>query len=465
MNAPVIWILLPLAASALLRLPHRPKVIAILGGSLALILAGLAQIVPIDLALRIGPWSLKIAPALVFLGRRIVLPAEKQPLLTLIYGLVAIWFFGGQAAGVARRLVPFGLAITALLVASLAVEPFLYAAMFIEITVLLAIPMLSSQYHPTDRGVIRFLIYQTLAMPFILLAGWLLPGVEASPGDLALAVESAALLGLGFAFLFAIFPLYTWIPLLTEEKHPYLVGFILWLLPTVTLFFGLGFLDRFAWLRTSPQLPAALRLAGLLMVVTGGLWSAFQRHLGRMMGYAVIAETGLTLLALTIEPPAGIEVAFLLIIPRAFGLALWALALSVLASRAHSLRLDEARGLLRTYPIASTAILLAQLSAAGFPLLAGFPPRLALWEGLARQSLFHAFWLLTGILGLLIGAIRALTTLATAPSNAPWEWRETGGQRVLLGMGILFLFITGLFPQILHPLLRNLPALFEHLGR
>jgi hypothetical protein len=82
------------------------------------------------------------------------------------------------------------------MVASIAVEPFLYAALFIEMAILLAIPMLSSIYHPPGKGIVRFLIYQTLAMPFILLAGWLLAGVEASPGDLGLTVQSAAMLGM-----------------------------------------------------------------------------------------------------------------------------------------------------------------------------------------------------------------------------------------------------------------------------
>jgi hypothetical protein len=96
--------------------------------------------------------------------------------------------------------------ITGLMVASLAVEPFLYAALFIEMAVLLAIPLLTSIYSPPGRGIVRFLIYQTLAMPFILVTGWLLAGVEASPGDLALAAQSTSMLGLGFAFLLAVFP-------------------------------------------------------------------------------------------------------------------------------------------------------------------------------------------------------------------------------------------------------------------
>ena len=191
------------------------------------------------------------------------------------------------------------------MIASIAVEPFLYAALFIEMAVLLSIPMLTSIHKPPGKGVVRFLIYQTLAMPFILLAGWLLAGVEASPGDLALAAQSASMLGLGFAFLLAIFPLYNWIPMLAEEASPFAIGFLLWILPTTTLFFGMGFLDRYSWLRSSPQLAVALQSAGLLMVVTGGIWAAFQRHLGRIMAYGSVVETGLSLIALSLDSRVG----------------------------------------------------------------------------------------------------------------------------------------------------------------
>jgi formate hydrogenlyase subunit 3/multisubunit Na+/H+ antiporter MnhD subunit len=376
-----------------------------------------------------------------------------------------MWFFGGEVTDTAKRLIPFGLLITALLVASIAVEPFLYAAILIEIAVLLAVPLLLSLNQTPGPGVLRFLIYQTLGMPFILFAGWLLAGVEASPGDLALAVQSATILGLGFAFLLALFPLYTWLPMLAEEVSPYILGFLFWVLPTITVVFGMGFLDRYSWLRTSEQLTQIMSLGGLLMVVSGGLWSAFQRHLGRQMAYAVIAETGFSLLAFSLTPEKAVETVFLLIIPRSLALLVWAMSLTRMKEVVEPMRFSAVQGLARTYPITAAGLVLAHFSVAGLPLLAGFPVRLALWEGLAGQSLGVAFWFLVGILGLLTGATRTLAVLVMAPKETDWEIKEGWGSGIMIGLGVISLFILGIFPQTFRFVLVNLPEMFEHLGQ
>ena len=465
MSAPLLWIILPavLATVSLLITNHR--ILTIAGGSLALLLAIIALIIPIDQALQFGNISLKIAPSIQILGRRLVLIPANGPLLAVFYGLVAMWFFGAEVTGTAHRLVPLGLMIAALLVASIAVEPFLYAAILIEMAVLLTVVLLSPLNQNPSPGVMRFMIYQTLGMPFILFAGWLLAGVEASPGDLALAVQSATILGLGFAFLLAVFPLHTWLPMLAEESSPYILGFLFWVLPTITIIFGMGFLDRYAWLRTSEQLSQILTLGGLLMVVTGGLSSAFQRNLGRQMAYAVIAETGFSLLALSLPPEKSVQSVFLLIIPRSLALLVWAMSLTRLKEQVGSLRFSTVQGLARTYPITAAGLILAHLSVAGFPLLAGFPIRLALWEGLASQSLSVAFWFLIGILGLLAGAIRSLAVLVMAPQRTGWELKEQWGSGIMIGLGVIGLFILGIFPQLFRPILINLPAMFEHLGK
>ena len=465
MNAPMIWIIVPAFIGILLMLVANQRALSVIGGLTAVVLALTAQFIPIEEAFGVGILSFRIESSLNVLGRSLQIQAQEGTLLALIYGAAALWFFGAEAAGTARKLVPVGLMITALMVAAIAVEPFLFAALFIEMTVLLSVPMLTSLYTPPGKGVLRFLIYQTLAMPFLLLSGWLLAGVEASPGNLTLAAQSASILGLGFAFLFAIFPLYSWIPMLLEEAPPFTVGFLLWLIPTITVIFGAGFIDRYSWLRSSPQLTTTLQFAGAVMVVTGGLWAAFQRHIGRIMAYGAIAETGFSLLALSLDLRFGASVLFLLLPARALALAVWSLSLSILKNNSETMRFRSVRGMIRAFPFASAGLVIASLSTSGFPLLAGFPARLALWDLLARASLGTALWMGIGIAGLFVTSFRTLAVLSMADEYTSWGVGEDRLQGIMLGLGVIGLFILGIFPQTLQYFLADLPGMFEHLGR
>ncbi len=465
MSAPLLWILLPLVVAGLLLLPRNQNVITLIACLFTLFLMLAACLIPIDSTLSIRNWSFNLASSLEILGRRLILTSADRSFLALIYGSCLFWFIPAASLQVARRLIPLGLAITALLVATLAVEPFLYAALLIETAVLLSIPLLSTPGQKPGKGLIRFLIFQTLAVPFILFSGWILAGIEANPGNLNFVKQAAIFLGLGFAFLLAIFPFYTWIPLLTEEVHPYILGFILWMLPTVTLFFGLGFLDRYTWLRDTPTLGVVLTTGGALMVVSGGILSVFQRHLGRIMGYAVIVETGFSLLALSLVGRLGINIFLLLFIPRTLCLGIWALALSILKEQKPNLNLVDVKGYARLWPFAASGLILANLSLAGVPLLAGFPVHQAVWEELARNSLPLAFWVFLGSFGLASSAIRVLASLVSAPEGAYWEAFETRSQRLFMVIGWVALFLLGLFPQWAFPLWSKLPALFGHLGQ
>jgi NADH:ubiquinone oxidoreductase subunit 2 (subunit N) len=465
MSAPLLWIIIPIVFGIFSIMLVSEHATAVAGGIAALILAATALLLPIDEALRIGPVSLKVAASVSFLGRSLALPPATAPLLAVIFGMCALWFFGAEAAGVAGRLIPLGMIITGLLVASIAVQPFLFASLLIETAVLVAVPLLTPADEKPGQGVIRFLIYQTLGMPFILFAGWLLAGVEASPGDLSFTIQSTVMLGLGFAFLLAIFPLYNWIPQLMEESSPYVAGFLIWLLPTIIIVFAMSFLDRYAWLRTSTQISVVLRLGGVVMLVSGAWWAAFETHFGRLMAYTSIADTGFLLLSLSLATGTSASLVFLFLIPRGLGMAIWALGLSVLRRSDRTFRFASMRGLAHTYPLASAGIVLAALSSAGFPLLAGFPARLALWQGISAESSATAIWFLIGLLGLLIGAVRQLGVLVSQTEETPWVFNENFVQRGMLGIGVLGLFMLGIFPQSISFIVQKLPLMFQHLNR
>lgn len=483
LNAPFVWIVLPaLAALGLWWVRERRLLVTLLGMSFCLVLALLAWLLPIGQLVHVGPLNFTISDTLDFAGRKLVLESANRAFLTLVYLLCAFWFAGSGAARADRLLIPLGLGIVALLVAAEAVEPFLYAALLVEMAVLLAVPLLAPPGKPFRQGVLRFLIFQTLGMPFLLLAGWALAGVEATPANQTLINLSTVFLGLGFAFWLAVFPFYTWVPLLAEQTYPYVAGFVLLLLPTVHLLLALKFLNQFAWLRALPDLYPVMGQIGALMVVTAGVWAAFQRDLARLMGYAVIVETGFSLLAISLHSHIGSQLFASMFMPRVLALGLWALSLSILLDEAPSTRFTDLQGFLQRMPVASAGLAVASLTLAGLPLLAVFPIRQSLLEELARQNFATAVWALLGTVGMLFSTFRSLAVLARGatlptvlprvainpedpppPSASSRVYHENRWQNFLLGAGMLSLLFIGLLPQAFYPLLTGLLAGYPNL--
>ena len=473
MTAPLIWIVLPaIYAGILLTLRRWERAVVILGILISLLLALFAWTSPIGETLRVGPWSIKLDETMTVLGRRFILNPSDAPVLTLIYLGLAFWYGGSIFARVNRLFVPIGLGIAALLTSAIAVEPFLYSALIIELVTIISIPLISPPGRPVGRGVLRFLTFQTLAMPLILFTGWILAGVEAGPADSVLVIHGNILLALGFAFLLAIFPFHTWVPMLAEETHPYVAAFMFYILSLVITFFGIDFLERYVWLRNSPGTMELFRLGGVLMVLVGGMWVAFQRHLGRMLGFAVLVETGLSLLTVSTglageQLSNSLSILFISFLPRGLAFGVWALALSALtnptggsAALQETLHFSALQGKGRQYSIATGVLVLAIFSLAGFPLLAGFPVRLSLWEALAPQSPLAAAAALLACLGLLAGGIRSMAVLIIDSEGSQWKVTELWGERVLLVFGGLGLLLVGLFPQWFLPVLAHMATVF-----
>ncbi len=477
MSAPILWIAIPALLSVILFfLRERIRLITVIGTSISLLLAGVAWFIPFEEIITIGPLEFELTASFVLLGRQLVLDAARSSVLVLLYGGVAFWFAGSTVARTNTFFVPGGLMIVSLLVGALAVEPFLYAALFIVMAVLISIPMLISPGSLVGRGILRFLTFQTLGVPFILFTGWLLAGVESSPGDSTLVLQASILLIFGFLFLLAVFPFHSWIPMLANESHPYVAAYILFLFPLVIMLFGLGFLDRYVWLRSSSDLYSILRFAGTIMVIAGGLWGAFDKNLSRIMGYAVMMGIGFSLLAFSVSPVddgggSMITIFMALLIPYGFGLGIWSLALTVLCNPRDGESpfsdlyvFDNIQGKANYLPIAASSLILAIFSSAGFPLLAGFPPRFALWTNLTKHYPLVTLATLLGSTGLIIAGLRTFSVLVKGLREDPYMINESRGQKILLAIGMLLLLIGGVMPQIFVIPYTRLAEIFMHLG-
>jgi formate hydrogenlyase subunit 3/multisubunit Na+/H+ antiporter MnhD subunit len=240
------------------------------------------------------------------------------------------------------------------------------------------------------------------------------------------------------------------------------------MLPEMVMLFGLSFLERYTWLRETTSVYATLRLAGVASIFIGGGWAASQRHLGRMLGFAVIVEIGYSLLA--VGTTGGLPLHFALLMPRALGIGVCSLALSAIRSRTEGLDFHQVRGAARRMPVAATGVVLAQFSLAGFPLLAGFPVHLALWETVGRQFQWVAVWSLIGSAGLMAAGLRSMYVLLTDSAmdggnrTAYWKVSETRLEIIFLISGMIALLAAGLFSQLYFPALTGLAQGLVHLS-
>jgi NADH-quinone oxidoreductase subunit N len=477
LSAPIVWIFIPgVLAIILYFLRRRERLIIAIGLVFSLLLAWLAWLDPISKAINLGPLSIKLTDSLTILGRQFIINSSDTSFLVLIYLGVAFWFGGGIVADTGRLFVSGGLLIASLMTAALAVEPFLFAALLIEMAALVCVPLFSPPGTRVGGGSLRFLVFQTLSMPLILFTGWLLQGAEASPGDSALVLHASLLMAIGFALLLAVFPFHTWMPMVAEASNAYVVAFVFYMLPLIITLFGLGFFDRYAWLRSLPGVYRMVEFAGLSMVVMGGIWTATQRNLARMMAFGMMVEIGVSLLILGAGTGQTVQIPFLgvfftSLLPRGLGLSLWALSIVVLAKvvtpvgeKRQNPSLDHLNGIAHRAPIAASALILAQLSMAGFPLLAGFPVHFAIWEGLSRQTLVLTLGALVGSAGLIVGGLRALMVFISGSEDYGWRISEGWGERILLLLGILVLLLVGIFPQLLLPAMANMINIFPNLG-
>ena len=477
MSSALLWIILPVLLGMALLFYRRQNAFPLFAAAgFCLFLSWAAWQLPIDVVVQIGPFSVEIAPSFIMFGRSFTLAEAQAPLLAFTYLMETLWILGAHLAKPSQLFVPLSLICVGLLVAALAVEPFLYAALLIAMAAMLLVPLLTPA-GARGAGVLRFLKFQIFAVPFILFTGWILSGVEASPGNFNLVLRGGLLLALGFAFLLALFPFHSWLPLLAKEAHPYVFGFLAFSLPTFGLVFALGFFDRYGWLRASGFAYPLLLMAGGLTVLLGGLWAAGERHSGRMLGFAAMVSTGFGLQALGLGGADGAQVFFALLLPQAFAIWGWSTALGMLSPNGSGDHPEDTAA--NSRPLVATVRLVAIFSLAGLPLLGSFPGRLALLDAVAADSPWAAAGSLIGSLGLLAGGVRVLlATLVGSdakkrrwveevePAPARAETRDASNPYVwaFVVVAVTTLLGFGLLPHVFLSAVPGLAAIFSQLS-
>ncbi len=448
MTTPILFILVPsLMAVMLFFLRKWLKLTEMLSISLYLILGSLAIFQNFGEVLKVGPLSIEIGTTIDLLGRGFTLANADRLFLSIMCITLLLSIGGARQAGVGVHIIPYLMLMVASLTAALAVDPFLYSAIFVEIAVLLSMPVLIHAKEPLSKGVVRFLIFQSLSMPLILLGGWFVAGNQASPSDVQQLGIAGFFLATGFAFWLAVFPFQSWIPQLSEDVHPYISGFILTVFPQAVLLVILDYMNSVTWIRESNYFGVIFISIGSIMIVAAALWGFFEKKVKRIFGYLVLFETGSLLILIGLQTVNTQEAFYLSLIPRLLALLLASFCLSLLIKDENSPN-SEVLGSAWRYPFASVGLVVSLFSIIGYPPFGEFPFKFALISSLGVTQQLTAVWIIAGFIGMSIPIFGIIKSLII-PGKQKYVINESLKQILIICIGFFLLLLMGVFPRVL----------------
>jgi formate hydrogenlyase subunit 3/multisubunit Na+/H+ antiporter MnhD subunit len=455
MNAPVIWIIFPAVISIFLFIIKDRKIQGNLYIGISFVFAVLTLFIKIDLIGERGLITFGVSSILNILGRSFILLENDKFLIFLVYFFNAIWGIISIIIKKHARFIPFGLTYTAFLLAAVSVEPFLYSALIIEIAVIMSIPLLVNSHTDRKKGISRYLIFQTMAMPFILLAGWFLAGGEISPVNPEQLVQATMLLGLGFIFWLAIFPFHSWVPMVFNETDSIDSGFIFLLLQSIYFILILKYINGFAWLRTYPIFFQALQFLGIIMAVFGSIGLFFEKSIRKLIGYEFLHSIGILLVSVSLSATKGITPFTYLLGSRLISFSLLTWSVSHLESLEKRMSIQNFSDLTNKRPIAGVSFLFSLLSLSGMPLTIGFPPQQTLYQYLAAD--YPTVFLLMILSNILITVTVFKLIKEILRNNYEFQYLLNAVKEDLFMFCVLTIFIiSGFFP-------RTFLVRFEHL--
>ncbi len=411
--------------------------------------------------LAFGLWQLPLDAPAVLLGRTVLLgrmlawedlslhltPAA-QALLTFLFIAATVIFLLAWRTYQGRTFYPFGLVLLALWSVVALLQPLTLAPFALVLAAVVSAFLIQAGRPGDTQGAWRQLLFPTLAIPFFIVAAWYMDQAPLNPDDLSPYRTASWLLVAGFVLLLQPAPLHVALPAVAGKAPPVVAAF-LWIGgQTVTLFLLQRFLVAYPWLSTTVDSARWLLWLGILTAVLGGVLTAVQRRLGRIVGYAALYDYGVLIVALSLRGTAGLPTTIWLLATRT-------VALLTLATGAAGVRhymagdsLDRIRGAVSRLPWAVIAFTAGGFGLVGLPLTAQFASRWALIQLVAENDVRWALFLLIGALGVLVGVVRGTRACFGGLTQSSVE-RESRGLALLALLLTLAGVLLGLFPQLL----------------
>ncbi|MBN1219993.1 MAG: hypothetical protein JXM69_13785 [Anaerolineae bacterium] len=420
--------------------------------------------------------ALQLPPGLIvnLLGRPVELDRLSQITLALLFAAAALLFLIAFPFAPSKRnqttfnetsrrgqtFHPVGLATLGVFVAASISGHLGITAILIEVAVVLAVFIIQGRRLESTRAAQRFLVTMSLALPLFLLAAWRIDQYQLGGGiqPATYLVQTAMLVGFGFALWLAVFPCHSWLTTLATEATPSAAALGLITFPLVTLSILMRLLADQPWLTVSTPLAWAMVIAGGGTALAGGILASVQRGFSPLLGYTALYDLGCLLAVLGLGGEAAVITLLVGLTVRALALILIAACLVTIQLHTASDGFAQITGLARRLPVATVGLALAGLTLAGTPLTIGFPLRWQLLQSVVKINPIWPVLLTLAGLGVAIGYLRGLKALLQ-PATANKKERPSidvapGIHEPLLLVVIISLLGTacvvfGLFPSLL----------------
>ena len=415
-------------------LRYRRGVALLLAAAISVALGFGIALIPMERTLVLWGREFAVGEAATVFGRSIVLDSLSQTALTFLFLIGAALFLLAWPLESGELYAPIGLGVLGLLAAALVVRPLVYAMLLLELAVALSVLLLRG-----GVGGARYLTFCVLALPGPLVAHWLLDMYALTPDQAGLLYTASLLIGLSFALMLGLVPFHPWVPALARRESPLAVALIFSAIGGTVWFLLLDYLRTYPWLGQSPYWSSALTVLGVGTAVVGGLLGTTRRGWGALLGYAVMVDTGMLVLALGRGEAVGLELERAMMLTRTWGVLTMAAGLAAVGVRQESAETGWS-------PWGAVAAAAGLLSLAGFPPTVGFVSRWGLYRLLFQTQPLTVVALLLASVGPVVGLLRMLPASLKSGIPARRAMTLTDMWLALASLGALGL---GLFPQFL----------------
>jgi formate hydrogenlyase subunit 3/multisubunit Na+/H+ antiporter MnhD subunit len=457
---PLILLLLPMVASAVAYVLRRWRTVpAWIATGVSLVLGLVLLLLPSDQPLQIGGREILLDQPVNVLGRALVLTPSDRLAMGFLFLTGALLFLLAWRFDRGGLFAPMGLGLLGMFGGVLQVRPLIYAALLLQIAASFSVFPLYAEEDTPARGGLRYLTFFTLALPGLMISHWLLDSYAVIPDQPGLLQAAMVAIGLSFALMLGMTPFHAWVPAVGADGAPLTAAFLYTATSGTVWFLLMDYLQTYPWLTEFAQWHTLLPTVGAATAVVGGLLGTTRRSAGTLMGYAVMVDTGMAVVALGQGTPRGLGIAIGLLFARALGAALIAAGLGELKQRSGG-AIELPDGIGREAPWSTLAVFVGGLSLVGFPPTIGFAARWALLSTVFPNQPVIGLVLVLASVGTLAGLLRLVTRLLRRPPSpmADLSAEPEGDEEAApapespINVALLLVFIAatlafGLFPQ------------------